>query len=61
MLKSVGCDNVFGSTSKWISTADRLDKNEGSSRFVSPNTAISLNTAIKMCYCLEEIWRCSLI
>lgn len=50
MLKSVDFSNVFGSASKWISTAERLDKNEGSSRFVSPNTAILLNTAIKMCY-----------
>lgn len=47
MLMSVGCSNVFGSISKWISTAERLDKNEGNSRFVSPKTAISLNTAIK--------------
>lgn len=37
--------DASGARSTWISTDDRLDRAEGSSRLVSPKTAISRYTA----------------
>lgn len=34
----------------WISTADRLERNEGNSKFVSPKTATSVKTTEKQAW-----------
>ena len=47
MSSSFLCLNKrLGPTSMWISTTDWFERNEGNSKFVSPKTATSLNTAI---------------
>lgn len=51
--------DASGARSTWISTDDRLDRAEGSSRLVSPKTAISRYTAAQKTNLMQREEYCS--